>query len=135
VVVLAFGVLVVVDGLFVCGDLGVGEVREPDGLIDLLVDDHLEGLGDGAGLGGVGGADLLEVGGVGEVVPSGRRGGDVEVLETIVVVAEAEGGDDVAEEVWGSPCLSREALRDEGDGVWNGGWGLRESRRRNRSRR
>jgi hypothetical protein len=81
------------------------------------VDDHLESLGDGAGLGGVGGADLLEVGGVGEIVPSRRRSGDVEVLEAVVVVAEAEGGDDVAEEVWGSPGFAGEFFGDEGDGV------------------
>ena len=106
------------DGALVRLDLLRGEAGGEDMVAHRRVQDHLERLGDGAGLRGVGDGDLADEPRVREVAPRARlaRGSvgvrDAELDEAVGVGADAEAGEHRGEVGAAAPDLAAEALGD-----------------------
>ena len=88
--------LSLIDARFEIVNLLRSPARFKDGAAAFGVNDHFEGLGDRAGLGGVGNTELAEVAEVGEVAPVCGLLLDTEFPKAVGVSANAEAGEDGA---------------------------------------
>ena len=108
------------DGGFVGVDVAGGESGGLDGLAAADLHDGLEGLGDGAALGGVGEAEGAAPAGIGEVLPGGGLVVDADGGHAVAVEADAEGAEGGAEVGGAPPGLAGEVGGDEDAAVVGG---------------
>ena len=75
----------------ICRQVSSVSFRRADRFLNLLLDDHLEGLCCGSALGGIGEGDLFEETWIAKVGPGGRDLADFESPQGVGIVADAEG--------------------------------------------